>query len=97
MKDWLCYCLERILTITCIGFVLIVRSLDWITNLLASIFKFAVILVAIVASLHWIGTLPIFWQSIVLSSLIYGGAFSFICIITLRLWKPEKFFRIFNR
>ena len=96
MKDWAFFCLERILTTVCRGFVLGVKSLNWVTNLLAITFEFAVILVAFVATWHWIGTLPTFCQSVVLSFLIYSGALSFVCIIALRFWKPEKFFEIFN-
>ena len=67
MRNRLYVCLEWIPTLTCKGLVLIVQTIDLITNLLASIFKFAIIVVFFVAAWHWIGGLPIFWQSLVLS------------------------------
>ena len=88
--------LESTLYGICQGFFFFIRALDWITNILVGILRFLIMLVAFVAVWQLISSLPIFWQSVILKSLILGGAFMFLCIIVLRFWKPKKFFQIFK-
>jgi hypothetical protein len=72
------------------------KTLNFVFKLLAKASVFLVLTAALVAVIIFINSLEPFWKNIFFYFLIYGGATSFISLITLVLWKPEKFNKIFE-
>jgi len=88
------YALEIVLILICRGTIIGIKAMDSMLDLMAKIVKTLIFLAIFTFSWHYIGELPIFWQSLTLNTLIWGGALTFISLATLLLWRPEKFSEI---
>lgn len=85
-----------LLEIVCSVLAFIIKALGRLTSAIARVLAIVLVFASLIAIWHFVGTLPIFWQSFVLKLTLFGGAASFICIVALRIWKPEKFSQIFS-
>ncbi len=97
MKDLVLHGMELILVGVCKGFVLILGILDWLAKTIAKAVTLVIILTSFIVIIHGIDNLPAFWESLVFLLLFLSAALTFICIITLSIWKPKRFSKIFNK
>lgn len=72
------------------------KILNFVFTLFAKASVFLVLTAALVATMVFIESLEPFWQNVFVSFLIYGGAASFISMVALLFWRPEKFNKIFG-
>lgn len=86
---------EKFLVAGCKVFFCVVMVAAFIHKIIMKVLGFIMSFVIMIYALAIIYILPLYWQSIVLSVLMIGGAASFACIVALRTWKPEKFFFVF--
>lgn len=90
--------IEGILTLACyvaavvlyLGYFL-EKIIHTIFSLLAHASIFLIMAVGLGAGIHFFKLLGPTWQTVILTSLMYGCAFIFISIVTLYFWKREKF------
>lgn len=87
---------EKILTAMCQIFFGII----WIMTLVHAIIVkvFAVFLIFIFGTIGYfiIDMLPIYWEALVLRSLIIGLSSTFISMLILKIWKPERLSEIYS-
>ena len=86
--------LETILVIGCYIFLGIINLLRLITNFLANIFKFILMVATLLLAADFVQGLAQPWQSIAWKIMIMGGAVLFVCYIGLAWWRPARFSEI---
>ncbi len=88
--------IEKILVLIVKCFIFPIYWVGKLFKFIASIIEFLLIVFCFSLTLSVIGELPSRWESLVLTTLIYGGAFLFSCIIILAVWRPKEFRKIFK-
>ncbi len=87
---------EKILTTMCQIFF----GTVWMATLVYAIIVrvFAVVLVFILGTIGYfaIDILPAYWETLVLRSLIIGSSATFISILIMRIWRPERLDAIYG-
>ena len=97
MKKGVLWWLEKFLVFICRASLYFIQALGWLIDLAGKIITFLLFLAAFALLLSSIGALPAFWQSLVLQCLIIAGAIFFLLVVALRIWKPKKFFEVFDQ
>jgi hypothetical protein len=72
------------------------KTIDIVFSMMAKASVFLVLTAMLMAGMYFIDQLEPRWQTITLTSLVYGAATSFTSLITLYFWKREKFEKIFG-
>lgn len=88
--------LEEVMFLYCRLVAVLIRWTDRVLTLLAELFKFALVIFAFSALWAWIGSLPMPWQSWVLTTLLYSLAPIFPFVVILRIWKPGRLHKVFD-
>ena len=87
---------EATLTFWCLFAASLLKFFNWLFTLVANIITVLLFVVLFVGVWHGISILPLFWQHLCLISIICLGTSSFVSIVTLAIWKPDRFSKIFK-
>ncbi|MDD5290237.1 MAG: hypothetical protein PHT40_03520 [Patescibacteria group bacterium] len=89
--------LENILVFFCKLFLGTVKIISSIFDGLAKILSVILFVIAFRALWTLVGKLPVFWQSLIIQVFLITGSLSFLALITLAIWRPKTFDRIFKK
>ena len=96
MKEMVLNFIEQVLVKTCQLFKLMIQIMSWITNVISMIVAFILVCAIGYFIVHYSGVYLPSAKPYILLGLISFGAFCFIALATLLIWKPKRFHKIFQ-
>lgn len=88
------YVLELLLVEICKTFYKGVKFFAIVHRIIAGLLSVMLFAVIPLTALWIISMLPPYWESLILKFVLAGFSFMFLAMVTLRIWRKEKFFAL---